>query len=196
MQRTRLTANDLFSLEQYARRRAEFRQSVLAHKKRRTVACGPNATWIFEDRLTVQYQVQEMLRIERIFEPEGIEDELAAYNPLIPDGSNWKATLLIEFPDPEVRKRELARLRGVEDRCWVRVAGFEPVFAIADEDLDRENDEKTSSVHFLRFELPQPQAAAARSGAALSLGIDHEHYRYAVEPLADETRASLVADLA
>jgi hypothetical protein len=126
---------DLFSLEQYAKQRAEFRPKVLAHKRDRTVQCGPNATWCFEDRLTVQYQVQEMLRIERIFEPEGIADELAAYNPLIPDGSNWKATLLIEFPDADQRRVELAALKGVEDRCWVQVAGHERVYAVADEDL-------------------------------------------------------------
>ncbi|NJD32744.1 MAG: DUF3501 family protein, partial [Gammaproteobacteria bacterium] len=142
----KLRPDDLFSLEQYAKQRAEFRPKVLAHKRARTLQCGPHATWCFEDRLTVQYQVQEMLRIERIFEPEGIADELAAYNPLIPDGSNWKATLLIEYPDAEQRRVALAELKGIEGRCWVRVAGHERVFAIADEDLERENEEKTSSV--------------------------------------------------
>jgi hypothetical protein len=187
---------DLFSLEQYARTRPEFRPKVLAHKRARTVQCGPNATWCFEDRLTVQYQVQEMLRIERIFEPEGIADELAAYNPLIPDGSNWKVTLLVEFPDPEERRVALARLKGVEDRCWVQVAGHARVFAIADEDLERENDEKTSSVHFLRFELTPPMVAAAKGGSAISIGVDHDAYRHAVDPLPAASREALVRDLA
>ena len=150
----------------------------------------------FEDRLTVQYQVQEMLRIERIFESEGIADELAAYNPLIPDGTNWKATLLVEFPDADERRVALASLKGVEDRCWVQVAGHERVFAIADEDLERENDEKTSSVHFLRFELSPAMVAAAKSGAAVSVGIDHDHYRHAVDPLPAGSRDALVRDLA
>jgi len=194
--RGRLGPADLFSLEQYARQRAEFRPKVLAHKRVRTLQCGPNATFCFEDRLTVQYQVQEMLRIERIFEPEGIADELAAYNPLIPDGSNWKATLLVEYPDPEQRRVALAGLKGVEDRCWVQVAGHDRVFAIADEDLERENDEKTSAVHFLRFELTPAMTAAAKAGAAISIGVDHEQYRHAVEPVPEASRAALVADLA
>ena len=194
--RGRLGPADLFSLEQYARQRAEFRPKVLAHKRVRTLQCGPNATFCFEDRLTVQYQVQEMLRIERIFEPEGIADELAAYNPLIPDGSNWKATLLVEYPDPEQRRVALAGLKGVEDRCWVQVAGHDRVFAIADEDLERENDEKTSAVHFLRFELTPAMTVAAKAGAAISIGVDHEQYRHAVEPVAEASRAALVADLA
>ena len=193
---TRLVPSDLMSLEQYARGRAEFRGRVLAHKRDRTLQCGPNATLCFEDRLTVQYQVQEMLRIERIFEPEGIQDELDAYNPLIPDGANWKATLLVEYPDVEERRVALARLRGVEDRCWVQVAGQPRVFAIADEDLERENDEKTSAVHFLRFELAPEMVSAAKAGAAISVGIDHEHYRHAIDPLPEASRASLAADLA
>ena len=192
----RLAPSDLMSLEQYARVRAEFRGRVLAHKRDRTLQCGPNATLCFEDRLTVQYQVQEMLRIERIFEPEGIQDELDAYNPLIPDGLNWKATLLVEYPDVEERRTALARLRGIEDRCWVQVAGHPRVFAIADEDLERENDEKTSAVHFLRFELLPAMAAAAKAGAAVSIGIDHEHYRHAIDPLPETSRTSLAADLA
>jgi hypothetical protein len=187
---------DLFSLEQYARTRAEFRPKVLEHKRARKVQCGPNVTWCFEDRLTVQYQVQEMLRIERIFEPEGIADELAAYNPLIPDGSNWKVTLLVEFPDPEERRVALAGLKGVEDRCWVQVGGHARVFAIADEDLERENDQKTSAVHFLRFEIEPAMVAAAKSGAAISIGVDHEAYRHAVEPLPEVSRVALVRDLA
>jgi hypothetical protein len=192
----KLRAEDLFSLEQYAKQRSQFRPRVLAHKKRRTLQIGPHATILFEDRLTVQYQVQEMLRIERIFESEGIADELGAYNPLIPDGSNWKATLLIEYPDPEERRIALAGLRGVEDRCWVQVGRHERVFAIADEDLERENDEKTSAVHFVRFELAPAMVAAAKGGAAVSVGIDHANYRHAVEPVAPEVRDALVADLA
>jgi len=192
----KLRPEDLWSLEQYARQRAEFRPRVIEHKKFRTVQVGPNSTWCFEDRMTVQYQVQEMLRIERIFEAEGIADELAAYNPLIPDGSNWKATLLIEYADPALRRVELAKLKGVEDHCWVQVAGHERVFAIADEDLERENEEKTSSVHFLRFELDPAMVAAARGGAAISIGIDHPHYRHEVAPLPTRVRDALAADLA
>jgi Protein of unknown function (DUF3501) len=191
----KLQPADLFSLEQYAKTRKEFRARVMAHKKARTIPVGPHTTWCFEDRLTVQYQVQEMLRVERIFELEGIEEELAAYNPLIPDGSNWKATLLIEFPDVEERRRELARLNGIEDRCWAQVAGHARVYAIADEDLERENDHKTSSVHFLRFELTPAMVSSARSGAAVSLGVDHEHYTHAVDPLGTAQQDALVKDL-
>ncbi len=191
-----LRPEDLLSLEQYARERVNFRRRVIAHKKRRTLRCGPNATWCFEDRLTVQYQVQEMLRIERIFETEGIAAELATYNPLIPDGSNWKATLMVEFPDPEERRIALARLKGVEDRCWVEVSGHDRVFAVADEDLERENEEKTSSVHFLRFELTDAMVADLKRGAAVSAGIDHDHYRHAVKPLPQDLRDSLARDLA
>ncbi len=196
MSKGKLRADELFSLEQYARQRAEFRPKVLAHKRERTIQCGPNATFCFEDRLTVQYQVQEMLRIEKIFEPEGIADELAAYNPLVPDGSNWKATLLIEYPDADERRIALGGLKGVEDRCWVRVAGHDRVFAIADEDLERENDEKTSAVHFMRFELAPAMVEAAKAGAALSIGMDHDAYRHMVDPLPEASRASLVKDLA
>jgi hypothetical protein len=189
----KLSASDLMPLEQYARERAAFRARVLAHKASRQVALGPNATWCFEDRLTVQYQVQEMLRAERIFEPQGIADELNAYNPLIPDGSNWKVTLLIEFPQPEERTVALARLKGIEDRCWVEVEGQPRVFAIADEDLERENDEKTSAVHFLRFELAPAMIAGLRDGAVLSAGIDHAHYRHSIAVSAP-VRAVLAAD--
>src|SRR5688572_6126960 len=150
----------------------------MAHKKNRQITVGPNTLWLFEDRTTVQYQIQEMLRAERIFESEGIAEELAAYNPLIPDGSNWKATLLIEYPDPEVRRVELERLRGVEDMCWIQVDGCERLFAIADEDLERENDTKTSAVHFLRFELTTVMIAKLKGGAALSFGVDHPNYRH------------------
>jgi Protein of unknown function (DUF3501) len=191
----KLSPEDLYSLERYARERPAVRASVLAHKRDRQIPVGPNATWLFEDRKTVQYQVQEMLRAERIFEPEGIADELAAYNPLIPDGQNWKVTLLIEFPDVAERQRELAKLRGVEDRCWVQVGAQARVFAIADEDLERENDEKTSAVHFLRFELTQEMIAALRSGAGLGMGIDHEHYRHSLPEVRDGVRKSLLADL-
>ena len=191
----KLTVEQLFSLEQYARRRNEFRAQVLEHKSHRRLAVGPNMTWCFEDRLTIQYQVQEMLRAEKVFEPEGIHEELESYNPLIPDGSNWKATLLLEFPDSEVRREQLMLLRGVEARCWVQVAGFEKTFAIADEDLPRENDEKTSAVHFLRFELDAPRRAALKRGASLGAGVDHDHYRHAVEPVGERIRASLLGDL-
>jgi len=192
----KLSPADLYSLERYARERPAIRTSVLEHKRDRQIHVGPNATWLFEDRITVQYQVQEMLRTERIFEPEGIADELAAYNPLIPDGRNWKVTLLIEFPDVTERQRELAKLKGVEDRCWVQVGARERVFAIADEDLERENDEKTSSVHFLRFELTAEMVAALRSGDALGVGVDHPHYRHSVPQLSEAARKSLLADLA
>jgi hypothetical protein len=191
----KLTRADLMSLEQYATARTDLRAKIIAHKKIRTVHVGPNSTWCFEDRKLVHYQVQEMLRVERIFETEGIEEELGAYNPLIPDGTNWKATLLIEFPDAELRRRELAQLKGVEDRCWVQVSGCERVLAIADEDLDRENDEKTSSVHFLRFELDATMVARAKSGAAITVGIDHPHYNHA-QQVVEATRASLAGDLA
>ena len=183
------------SLEQYARSRAAFRARVLDHKRDRQLQVGPNTTWSFEDRLTVQYQIQEMLRVERIFEPEGIAEELAAYNPLIPDGRNWKVTLLIEFAQAEERRRQLAALRGIEARCWVQVTGHARVPAIADEDLPRENEEKTSAVHFLRFELGPAMIGALRAGAALGVGIDHEHYRYAVDPVPAAVRAALLADL-
>jgi uncharacterized protein DUF3501 len=191
----KLSTSDLLSLEQYARQRPAMRARVLEHKRARQLAVGPNVTWLFEDRITIQYQVQEMLRAERIFEPEGIADELGAYNPLIPDGANWKVTLLIEFPDEGERRVQLTRLKGVEDRCWVQVSGHERVFAIADEDLERENEEKTSSVHFLRFELTPAMIAAMKSGADLSVGVDHEQYRHQVTPVAPVVRAALAADL-
>jgi hypothetical protein len=190
----KLTVTDLMPLEQYARERSAFRERVLRHKTTRRLAVGPNATWIFEDRLTVQYQVQEMLRTERIFEPEGIAEELGAYNPLIPDGSNWKVTLLLEF-EPDVRPAALAGLKGVEERCWVQVQGAQRVFAIADEDLPRENAEKTAAVHFLRFELDAAMRAALHGTASLAVGIDHENYRHKIEPVSAAVRDSLVADL-
>jgi len=191
----KLSPADLMTLEQYARERAAFRTRLLAHKRNRQLSVGPHCMWLFEDRLTIQYQVQEMLRAERIFEPEGITEELGSYNPLIPDGGNWKVTLLIEYSDPAERRVALARLKGVEDRCWVQVAGHQRVFAIADEDLERENDEKTSAVHFLRFELDNRMRGDLRAGAALGVGVDHDHYRFSIEPVPNDVRASLIADL-
>jgi hypothetical protein len=191
-----LTRQDLMSLEQYSMARKEFRAKVLEHKRNRHLALGPNATWTFEDQLTMQYQVQEMLRVERIFEADAIQEELDAYNPLIPDGRNWKATFLLEFPDVDERRKRLAQLKGVEDRCWVQVAGLERVWAIADEDLERENDEKTSSVHFLRFELSPQMCEQLKAGAALAAGIDHDNYRHEVASVPHNIRDSLVKDLA
>lgn len=190
----KLAAADLMSLEQYARERPAFRARVLRHKGERRLAIGPNTTWCFEDRLTVQYQVQEMLRTEGIFEPQGIADELGAFNPLIPDGSNWKVTLLIEYAQPAERAQALARLKGIEDGCWVQVAAHARVFAIADEDLERENEEKTSAVHFLRFELTREMREALRAGAGVVMGSDHPAYRATAE-LAPEVRSALGADL-
>jgi len=189
-----LKPGDLMPLEQYARERQAFRARVIEHKAHRQVAVGPNTTWCFEDRLTIQYQVQEMLRTERIFEPQGIVDELAAYNPLIPDGRNWKVTLLVEFVDPEVRRVRLGELKGIEDRCWVQVADFARVFAIADEDIERENAEKTSSVHFLRFELSDPMVAVLRAGARLAMGVDHPAYPESLDSVPGAVRAALLAD--
>lgn len=191
----KLTRDDLYSLEKYAKLRPGFRAQVMAHKQSRQVAIGPNATLYFEDRMTMQYQVQEMLRIERIFEEEGINDELAAYNPLIPDGHNWKATFMVEFPDVEERRAALRRLKGIEKSVWVRVAGFGQVRAIADEDLQREDEEKTSSVHFLRFELTAEMVRAVKQGAAIFAGIDHPAYTYQVDPIPVATRDSLAQDL-
>ena len=191
----KLTRDDLFSLEQYAEARPAFRDKVLKHKCNRRLELGTNAALYFEDRLTMQYQIQEMLRIERIFEAEGINEELEAYNPLIPDGSNWKATFMVEFPEVEERRAMLTQLRGIEDLVYVHVADFDRVYAIADEDLDRADDDKTSAVHFLRFELPAEQVAALKKGASLIAGIDHENYRVEVSPVADNIRESLVADL-
>ena len=191
----KLDVDDLLSLERYSRERTDFRARVMAHKRNRQLTVGPNTMWLFEDRLTVQYQVQEMLRTERIFEVEGIAEELAAYNPLIPDGTNWKVTFLIEYPDAEIRRVQLEKLRGIEDRCWVQAAGFDRVFAIADEDLERENEVKTSAVHFLRFEVSPAMVAGLKGGAALALGIDHPNYQHQISPAADNVRAALIADL-
>ncbi len=192
----KLTRDDLYTLEKYAEVRAEFRERVLRHKKDRRLALGTNAALYFEDRLTMQYQVQEMLRIERIFEAKGIEEELEAYNPLIPDGSNWKATFMVEFPDVEERREMLRKLKGVEDRVYVQVADFDRVYAVADEDLERSDDEKTSAVHFLRFEFPAEQVAALKSGASFAAGIDHESYAVEIVPVPAATRDSLAGDFA
>jgi len=192
---SRLTPEDLYSLEQYAKIRGDFRAKVMAHKKNRKIHVGSNATLYFEDRLTMQYQIQEMLRIERIFEEEGIADELAAYNPLIPDGTNWKATFMVEYPEVEERREALARLIGIEDKVWVRVEGHEKAYAIADEDLEREDETKTSSVHFVRFELTPEMIAEVKGGAAIAVGIDHPNYAYSVS-VDDATRGSLAQDLA
>ena len=189
----RLRAGDLLPLEEYHRRRADFRARVLEHKRNRQVAVGPNATLYFEDRLTIQYQVQEMLRIERIFETQAIEEELAAYNPLIPEGSNLKATFMIEFPDEDERRAALRRLRGIEDTVYMQVDGMQRIMAIADEDLDRTDADKTSAVHFLRFEFPTGEIAALRSGSTLAAGIDHANYSYRID-LSDNIRAALIAD--
>jgi hypothetical protein len=190
-----LTREKLYSLEEYHRLRPEFRAKVIALKKIRTVPLGPNASLHFENELTMQYQVQEMVRLERMYEPEKIQEELDVYNPLIPDGSNWKATLMIEFPDAEERKQALARLKGFEKSVWAQVAGLAKIRPIANEDLDRETDTKTSAVQFLRFELTPEMAAAAHTGAPIRVGVDHPAYR-AELLLPPDTRESLVSDLA
>jgi Protein of unknown function (DUF3501) len=191
----KLTRQDLLGLEQYASERKRLRSEVIAHKQLRNVQVGPNMTWCFEDYTTIRYQVLEMLRAERIFESEGIQAEIDAYNPLIPDGRNWKVTLLLEFPDPELRRTALEKLIGVEDRCWIRVSEMERVFAVADEDMERENDEKTSAVHFLRFELSPSMAEAMKGDASLSIGVDHQEYRHLLSPLPRPVRDSLRLDL-
>ncbi|HME41077.1 MAG TPA: DUF3501 family protein [Steroidobacteraceae bacterium] len=191
----KLTRRDLMSLERYAQERARLRSEIIAHKQLRNVQVGPNMTWCFEDHATIRYQVLEMLRAERIFESEAIQGELDAYNPLIPEGSNWKVTLLLEFPDPEERRAALEKLIGVEDRCWIRVSEMERVFALADEDMERENEVKTSAVHFLRFELSPSMVQAMKSGASLSIGVDHDHYRHVLSPLPAPFRNALSRDL-
>lgn len=190
----KLSRSDLYSLEQYAEVRSEFRAQVMQHKKNRRVPLGDIAALYFEDRLTMQYQVQEMLRAERIFEAELIQEELDAYNPLIPDGSNLKATFMIEVADEDERRRMLASLKGIENEVWIRVDGFQPVFAVADEDLDRESEEKTSSVHFMRFEFTPDMLAAVRAGADLGAGVSHKDYTQQLEPLPKNIRASLCRD--
>lgn len=190
-----VTRESLMTLEAYSRARPEFRRSVIEHKKPRTVHLGQHVTLLFEDEMTVRYQIQEMLRIEKIFEEQGIQHELEAYNPLIPDGRNFKATMLIEYEDATIRRQELSKLIGIEDRVWVQVEGSPRVYAIADEDLERENAEKTSSVHFLRFELTEDMAAALKYGVSLSVGVDHANYMASLSPVSTETKAALVRDL-
>jgi len=191
---TPLTRSDLMSLEQYSEQRGDFRSKVIAHKKNRRVGIGSHLYLYFEDRLTIQYQVQEMLRIEKIFESAGIEEELEAYNPLIPDGHNLKATAMLEYQDVDERKAQLALLKGIEDLIWIQVDGFDPVYAIANEDLERSNDQKTSAVHFMRFEFQPEMIAALQGGATLRMGTNHESYRYSTDVEA-RISDSLMADL-
>jgi len=191
---TALTRDSLMTLERYAKERPQFRARVMEHKKNRTLLVGEHVMLIFEDELTIRYQIQEMLRAERIFEEEGIQDEVDAYAPLIPDGSNWKVTMMIQYPDIDERRRMLAQLIGIEDRVWVQVAGQGRIYAIADEDLERETAEKTSSVHFLRFELDSGMVKALKQGADLEIGIDHPSYSVSTS-VAPAARDSLVGDL-
>ena len=192
---SKLTRQDLFSLEKYAEVRDDFRKKVIAHKKHRRLELTPNIALYFEDALTMQYQVQEMLRIERIFEAAGIQEELDVYNPLVPDGSNWKATFMVEYPDENERRQALARLIGIERKIWMQVDGCEPVHPIANEDLDRTTDDKTASVHFMRFELTPAMVAALKGGARLMAGVDHPACQASIE-VPDNVRVSLVGDLA
>ena len=192
---SQITRDSLMTLEAYAKARQEFRARVMAHKKHRKVRLGENVTLIFEDELTIRYQIQEMLRVEKIFEEEGILDELRTYGVLVPDGSNWKATMMIEYADPVERAARLAQLIDIEDTVWVRVQDHAAVYAIADEDLERETEEKTSSVHFLRFELAQDMIRVLHQGASLSMGIDHPAYQALLEPVDDAVRDSLINDL-
>jgi len=189
------THDSLMSLEEYAKARPDFRAKVMEHKKNRRVALGPDTTLYFEDKLTLQYQIQEMLRIEKVFEADGIQDELDAYNPMVPSGSNWKATFMIEYPDPVERAEMLGKLLGIDKLVWVRIEGFEKVHPITNEDLERETEDKTSSVHFMRFELNNEMIAAAKSGANISMGVDHAVYQHEVNQINDAVRACLVEDL-
>ena len=192
----KLTREDLYSLEQYAEMRDDYRKKIMAHKKDRRLELGENVLMMFEDRLIMQYQVQEMLKAEKIFEAAGIEEELEAYNPLIPDGTNWKATMLIQYPDVEERQHKLTQLIGIENSIWVQVEGFDKVYAIADEDLERDTEEKTSAVHFMRYELGDEMIAAVKTGAAISAGVEHENYQAVADPIAANIRDSLADDLA
>ena len=191
----KLTQDKLMTLEAYAKARDTIRADVMAHKKNRNVALGDHVTLIFEDEQTIRYQVQEMLRAEKVFEEAGIQDEIDTYNPLIPDGSNWKATMMIEYEDVGERRRMLTQLLGIEDRVWVQAAGFERVYAIADEDLERATEEKTSAVHFLRFELTAEMSSALKQGASLSMGVDHPAYQATLDPVPAKIYASLLRDL-
>lgn len=192
----KLTREKLYSLEQYSEMRDEYRKKVMAHKENRRLELGDHLLLMFEDQLLMQYQVQEMLKAEKIFDAEGIEEELAAYNPLIPDGTNWKATMLIQYPDVEQRQQRLSELIGIEGLVWMQVDGFEKVYAIADEDLERDNAEKTSAVHFMRIELDNDMVEAVKSGSDISAGVEHENYQASVHPLSKNIRDSLAQDLA
>ena len=192
---TKLKREDLMSLEEYAEKRADFRAKVLEHKKTRNVALGEHATLYFEDALTIQYQIQEMLRIEKIFEADAINEELDTYNPLVPDGSNWKATFMIEYGDAEERAKVLSSLGGVEDTVWVQIDGFDKVFAIANEDMERSTDEKASAVHFMRFELTADMSKAVKENKDISMGIDYDGFEQRVNTIADASRASLMNDI-
>ena len=192
---SKLKREDLYSLEQYSEMRDDYRKKIMAHKENRRLELGEHLLLTFEDQLIMQYQVQEMLKAEKIFDAAGIEEELNVYNPLIPDGTNWKATMLIQYPDVEERQQKLTQLIGIENLIWVQVADFEKVFAIADEDLERDNAEKTSAVHFMRFELNNEMITAIKSGATISAGVDHENYQQTVSPVADNLRDSLAGDL-
>ena len=192
---SKLTRQDLFSLEDYSEMRDDFRAKIMAHKENRRLELGDHLVLSFEDKLIMQYQIQEMLKAEKIFDAEGIEEELAAYNPLIPDGNNWKATMMIQYPDVAERQHMLTRLIGIENLTWLRVEGFDKVFAIADEDLERDNEEKTSAVHFLRFQLEPEMVAAAKNGVTISAGVDHDNYRVELNPIADNIADSLRQDL-
>ncbi len=191
----KLTRDTLFSPEKYAEVRKEFRNKVIKHKKNRQLHIGPDATLYFEDTLTMQYQIQEMLRVERIFEAGGIQEELDTYNPLIPDGRNWKATFMIEIDDEAERRKQLARMINIETAVWIKVDDMERVIPIADEDLVRTTEDKTSSVHFLRFELTDKMVKALKQDAPLSAGIDHDAYRHTVDPVPENIRLSLIQDL-
>ena len=191
----KLLRSDLLSLEKYAEVRKDYRANTMRHKRDRHLSVGPNATLYFEDRLTIQYQIQEMLRVEKIFDVEGIEQELETYNPLIPDGSSWNATFMLEFEDVDIRKNRLSELLGIESCMWMQVAAFDRIAPICNEDLERATDEKTSSVHFMRFELTNEMIQALKEDATLSAGIDHREYQYTVNPIAENIRQSLVNDL-
>ncbi len=191
----KLTRKDLYSLEEYTEMRDDFRKKIIAHKEDRRLELGENVLLMFEDRLIMQYQVQEMLKAEKIFEADGIEEELGAYNPLIPDGSNWKATMLIQYTDVEERQQKLSQLIGIENKIWMQVEGFDKVFAIADEDLERDTEEKTSAVHFMRYELDNDMITAVKTGAAISAGVEHENYQAIINPIVNNIRDSLASDL-
>lgn len=191
----KLTKEDLYSLEEYSDMRADFRAKMIEHKKHRVLRLGEHATVHFEDRTLMHYQIQEMLRAEKVFEAEGIQEELDAYNPLIPDGSNWKATFMLEYDDEEIRRKRLGELIGIEKTVWVAVNGFDKVYPICNEDLERETEDKTSSVHFMRFELDSDMVKAVKAGAAIGAGIEHEKYSVTIEAVSDAMRASLAADL-